>query len=293
MMSEKEEQGSTSLVPTQAPKSQRERLLDAIPPRELGEDEKQAWHLCYSGFFADAKQFSQAVVKVQLGRSLGLDPLSAMTGLFLSGQGKLCMTANLMASIIKKSKKYDYRVLRKDDEASELGFYERDPADPSGWRLLGVSDFTRKHAQEAGLTSGPNAANYKKYWRNMAFARALSNGQKWFCPDALGGSPVYLPDELPGSGYHVDGDTLEVISTPAPVVVVRSSDSTPSSVSVPVVEKELTVAQAKLRDECLLVTNLAAHLTALGLSDTLSDLTDEECTLALRALKIKKKAKAS
>jgi hypothetical protein len=40
----------------------------------------------------------------------------------------------------------------------------------------------------------------------MLYARALSNGAKWYCPDVFGG-PIYTPDEL---GAVVDGETGEL-----------------------------------------------------------------------------------
>jgi hypothetical protein len=33
----------------------------------------------------------------------------------------------------------------------------------------------------------------------MLYARALSNGAKWYCPDVFGG-PIYTPDELGRGG---------------------------------------------------------------------------------------------
>src|SRR5207247_1819427 len=48
------------------------------------------------------------------------------------------------------------------------------------------------------------------------------------CADAFGGSPVYLPDEIPNSGLEVDGSTLEVKVTPAlPAEPVIDAEVTP------------------------------------------------------------------
>ena len=60
-----------------------------------------------------------------------------------------------------------------------------------------------------------------KFPRNMLFARSLSNGVKWFCPDIFLGAPVYTPDEL---GATVD-EQGEVIELPVTVTV---SDRIPS-----------------------------------------------------------------
>jgi hypothetical protein len=41
----------------------------------------------------------------------------------------------------------------------------------------------------------------------MLFARAISNGAKFYCPDAFAGAPVYTPDEL---GAEIDPETGEL-----------------------------------------------------------------------------------
>jgi hypothetical protein len=72
---------------------------------------------------------------------------------------------------------------------------------------VGVSKFTDEDAKAAGLAGD----NWSKYRRNMHFARAISNGAKWFCPDVFGG-PVYTPDEL-GAPVDGDGDIIDVKPT--------------------------------------------------------------------------------
>jgi len=48
-----------------------------------------------------------------------------------------------------------------------------------------------------------------KFPKNMLFARAMSNGIKWFTPDVFAG-PVYTPEEL-GSAVITEDTTAEVI----------------------------------------------------------------------------------
>jgi len=56
-------------------------------------------------------------------------------------------------------------------------------------RAIGRSRFTIEDAKRAGTK------NMDKYPRNMLFARAMSNGVRWFCPDVFG-QAVYTPEEL-------------------------------------------------------------------------------------------------
>ncbi len=149
--------------------------------------------LAESGFFQDSRQASQAVVKVLAGRELGFGPIASMTGINII-QGRVAITANLMAAAVKRSGRYNYKVLKLDDSVCELEFFEQG-------KHAGVSLFDMDDARKAGTK------NTDKFPRNMLFARAMSNGVKWYCPDLTNG-PACTPEEL---GAVVDGETGEVI----------------------------------------------------------------------------------
>ena len=151
--------------------------------------------LAESGFFSDTKGAAQAVVKVLAGQELGFGPIASMTGVNII-KGRVTLSANLLAAAVKRSGRYNYRVLRLDDAGCEIEFYENGKA-------IGISKFDDDDAKNAGLTGD----NWRKFRRNMHFARSVSNGTKWYCPDIFGG-PIYTPDEL---GAMVDGETGEVI----------------------------------------------------------------------------------
>ena len=153
-----------------------------------------------SGFFADAKDASQAIVKVLAGRELGFGPIASMTGVNVI-KGKIALSANLIAAAIKRSGKYNYRVIEHTDAGCEIAFFE-------GSQEVGRSKFTIDDAKKAGLAGG---TNWSKYPRNMTFARALSNGAKWYCADVFGG-PIYTPDEL-GANVDAEGEIIDVVAT--------------------------------------------------------------------------------
>jgi len=150
--------------------------------------------LVASGYFKDAEKTSQAIVKVLAGRELGIPAISAMTGIYVI-QGRVTFSANLMAAQVRNSKRYDYNILHLGDDYAEIEFV-------NGERVLGTSKFTIEDAKRAGTK------NMDKFPRNMLFARAMSNGVKWFCPD-LFGAPVYTPEEL-GANVDVDGNVLSL-----------------------------------------------------------------------------------
>jgi hypothetical protein len=159
--------------------------------------------LAKSGMFADARQEAQAVVKILAGAEMGFGAISAMTGIHVI-QGRVTVGANLMAAAVKKSGKYDYRVQEMTEQVCSIEFFQ-------GKDSLGVSTFTIADAKKA------QTKNLDKYPRNMLFARAMSNGVRWYCPDALGGAPVYTPEEM-GADTDEEGNVIQaaavVVETP-------------------------------------------------------------------------------
>jgi hypothetical protein len=166
--------------------------------------------LAQSGMFQDARQEAQAIVKVLAGQEMGFGPIASMTGIYVV-KGRVTLSANLIAAAIKRSGRYDYRVNWLEGDGCEVVFFQ-------GKEEIGRSAFTLDDARTAQLAGGEN---WKKFPRNMCFARALSNGAKWYCPDIFGG-PIYTPDEL---GAEVDGETGEVVR--APVVEVAAPEPEP------------------------------------------------------------------
>jgi hypothetical protein len=166
--------------------------------------ERAAKAMSASGFFPDSKQAAQAIVKVLAGRELGFGAFASMTGVAVI-QGKPVIGANLLAAAVKQTGKYNYRVIKHTDQECEIAFYE---GKISPDNCVGISTFTMKDAQAAGLT---NKDNWKKYPRNMLFARAIANGQKWYAPDVFNGVTVYTPDEM-GASVDDDGNIIEAVA---------------------------------------------------------------------------------
>lgn len=168
--------------------------------------------LAESGFFADARQAAQAVAKILAGREMGFGEITAMTGIHVIN-GRVAVGANLMAAAVKKSGKYDYRVREMTPDVCKIEFLQREG---SKWESLGISEFTLADARKAGTK------NLDKFARNMLFARAMSNGVRWYCPDALGGAPVYTPEEM-GADTDEEGNMVQS----AAVVVEPPAAETP------------------------------------------------------------------
>lgn len=166
-----------------------------------------------SGYFADSAKISQAIVKIMAGREIGIGPFSSMNGIHII-QDKPSFGANVMAGKVKSSGRYNYRVTEINDSVCSIEFME---LFNSQWSTIGTSTFTIADAKKAGVK------NTDKFPRNMLFARAMSNGVRWYCPDVMNGATVYTPEEL-GADVDQDGNVINV-----PVVEV-------SPIEVPVIE---------------------------------------------------------
>lgn len=180
------------------------QALSASMIQSMDDAERVATAMAASGFFSDAKGAAQALVKILAGQEMGFGPFAAMDGVHII-QGKPSVGANLMAAAVKRSGRYTYRVISLDDTGCELAFYE-------GGQEIGRSTFTTEDAAKAQVGGKDN---WKKFPRNMLFARAMSNGVRWYCPDVFGGATAYTPDEL-GAIEDVDGHIIDVPAKPQP-----------------------------------------------------------------------------
>jgi len=192
--------------------------------RDLNEVLTLGKTLAASGYFTDAKDAAQAAVKVLAGSELGIGPVASMTGIYIV-KGRVTMSANLMAAQIKRSGKYNYRVSAMQNDMVTIVFYE-------GRDEIGTSSFSRADAEAAGLWNSSDP--WRKTPRNMLFARAMSNGARWFCPDIFSG-PVYTPDEL------------DVSVEPAPLPPAPTADVLTGEVIVDEREQEVARLRALYR----------------------------------------------
>lgn len=170
-----------------------------------------------SGMFSDTKSVAAAIVKIQAGAEVGIKPFAAMTGIHII-LGKPVIGAGIIASRIKAGGKYDYKVVEMSDKVCSIDFYE-------GKSKIGNSYFTIEDARKA------QTKNIDKFPKNMLFARAISNGVKWFCPDVFDG-PVYVPEEM----NTTEDITPEVLPT----------DTTKETVKVNLTNKLLDAAISRI-----------------------------------------------
>lgn len=151
-----------------------------------------------SGMFADIKSAQQAVVKIMAGAEMGISPFAAMSGIHII-QGKPTIGAGLMAARVKGFGKYDYKVIEHNEKICSIEYFEKSA---SGLKSLGTSTFTIDDAKKAGTK------NLERFPKNMLFARAMSNGVKWYTPDIYE-SPVYVPEEMESVTEEAAAEVVE------------------------------------------------------------------------------------
>ena len=176
--------------------------------------EDTASYFVRSGMFPDLKSEEQAATKLIIGRGFGLSDYDSVTGLYLR-QGKVNMHANVMASAIKASGKYDYEVLVNTDQECQVQFYR---VAPGVREPIGTHTFSMEQAQRANLTKN---FTWKQYPEAMLFARCISAGYRAHCPDALGAAPVYVEQH-----GELEGDGPEAAPPPAQRAVPEAPSTT-------------------------------------------------------------------
>jgi hypothetical protein len=139
--------------------------------------------------FPSARTPEKAAVRILAGREMGVGPVASVIGIRVEN-GRVSMDATLMAGCIKRSERYDYRLAIHTEAETVIEFFERTLSNQR--EMVGESRFSWEDAVKAGLNKKDT---WRSYPRNMLFARALSNGARWYCPGIFGGS-VYTHEEI-------------------------------------------------------------------------------------------------
>jgi hypothetical protein len=230
--------------------------------------------LAKSGFFADSKDAAQCGVKVLAGLEMGFGAFASMTGIHII-KGKPTVGAGLMASKIRSSGKYDYEVLRQDNECCSIAIFEAEfksdirniKRELAAGKIdkkeylnrveiiaIGVSSFNADDAKKAGTQ------NMEKFARNMLFARAVSNAVKWYCPDIFDVGAVYTPEEM---GATVDEDGYIIESVPRQQVAIIEQPLQQSSL-----ESSFDTATDNAEQRAALSNAIGKHKQRLSLDVT-------------------------
>jgi hypothetical protein len=218
-----------------------------VTPDEFRHMIEVAKVLAASKFWADASDGPRALAKMMMGREYGLGFMESLQGIHFI-EGKLSLSAGVIAAAIKSSHKYDYEVIESNDNRCEIAF-----TDEIKNREIGRLHLTMQEADKTGLSmtkDGRRKAMWNKNPSDLLFARVLTRGCRRFCPDVFSGS-IYSPEEF----------DVEVQEAPESVVnQFTPRADVPERQPEPVVEEEIpegeietTAPEVSLEDEVLLI----------------------------------------
>jgi hypothetical protein len=124
------------------------------------------------------------MAKILLGADLGLTPTQALMNLDVV-EGNARVRSVLLGAWVRQHPHYDYKVVEHDAEHCTIEFTYKG-------EVAGTSAFSIEDAKLAGLVKPdkPRSA-WMAHPRNMLWARAMSNGVRWYCPDLTGGVAIY------------------------------------------------------------------------------------------------------
>ena len=211
------------------------------------------------------KSSEEAAIKLMYGIEMGLPALQALMGVNVI-QGRPTMSSNLVASLIKRSGRYNYTIRSWTDRECVIQF--RDNGEQ-----IGESSFTIEDAKRAGLLR--NAGNWEKYPKAMLFARAITMGARAFCADVFV-APIYDPEELTPETDTVNVSvdrpavhTAEVLDVKSHPVETQDAAATQGQVSAPKPFRKMLTEICKGDSQCMKrsVVRVYEYMTHEGLVD--------------------------
>ena len=206
-------------------------------PATYDEISNMAKAFVQSGMFTDTKQLSQAIVKIQAGRELGLPPVYSMQNINMI-RNRLTTSANTMAMLVKKSGRYNYRIKEHTDKACIIIFFE---TDNGKWVEVGDSTFTIEDAKRADLVKPESG--WAKYPKAMLFSRAISQGARMYAPDAIGG--IYTDEEIRSIPAKPETETSDIPKGQVEKVEIDMATGEMKALDTPPDKPETTQAQSE------------------------------------------------
>jgi len=133
-----------------------------------------------SKVFGDIASQEAAAIKIIAGAEKGFTPFQSMS-MFDFIQGRPTLNAHGKATLINSSGDFRLKINELTAERCCIDVCRKN--DQGEWKVINIATFTIEDAALADLTTGKNAHSWKKYPRNMLFARCVSNIWRWDCAE--------------------------------------------------------------------------------------------------------------
>lgn len=192
-----------------------------VDAEHLRHDREIAKVMYQSGVYKDLKDCTQdeavakAVLKIMLGRSMGMSPMESLQSIYLVG-GRPSVSSDFRASRMRRAG-YSWEFDRHDEKGCVIRLIKDGKpmmmADANGKSVPVKVSFVEADAQAAGLLTrgkGDNASMYEKWGRLMYFNRVIGYAQRFHAPEVLGSDFASLEDIQAehAAKYADDGERL-------------------------------------------------------------------------------------
>lgn len=154
-----------------------------------------------SGYFKDATSISKAITKALIGQSMGMGLVQSMNSLYVI-DGRVAMDSHAIRNTAVMAG-YTIKTLTLDENKCALEWSVRKDGKEE---VLGISEYTWEDATKAGLV---DKQNWRKFPKDMLFARAITRGARMYANQAFANQPVYERDELADDGKYIDLGPLD------------------------------------------------------------------------------------
>lgn len=154
-----------------------------------------------SGYFKDMTSLSKAITKALIGQSMGMGLVQSMNSLYVI-DGKVAMDSHAIRNTAVMAG-YTIKTLELNEQKAVLEWSIRKDGKEE---ILGTSEYNWEDATKAGLVE---KQNWRKFPKDMLFARAITRGARMYANQAFANQPVYERDEIMDDGKYIDLGPLD------------------------------------------------------------------------------------
>lgn len=177
------------------------QIKEVVAGSPIEKDAMLIGAMIQSGYFKDATSISKAVTKALIGQSMGMGLVQSMNSLYVI-DGKVAMDSHAIRNTAVMAG-YTIKTLELSEQKCRLEWSVRkDNKD----EVLGTSEYTWDDATKAGLTE---KQNWRKFPKDMLFARAITRGARMYANQAFANQPIYERDEIQDDGKFIDLGPLD------------------------------------------------------------------------------------
>lgn len=177
------------------------QIKEIVAGSPLEKDSMLIGAMIQSGYFKDATSISKAITKALIGKEMGMSLVASMNSLYVI-DGRVAMDSHAIRNTAVMAG-YTIKTLELSKDKCVLEWSVRKDGKTE---VLGTSEYTWEDAIKAGLV---DKQNWRKYPKDMLFARAVTRGARMYANQAFANQPVYEREELSPDDQLIDIGPLD------------------------------------------------------------------------------------